>query len=194
MMHALIFCNRCFSAELGFVTSQDFNLPAEALLPLVYDQLRELAKQRMAQEATGHTLQATALVHEIYLRLSKAELRFNDRAHFFHTAAEAMRRILIEHARGKHRQKRGGDAVRQPLNVLDLAAEQDSDEILAFDEAIEQLAIESPQTAAVVRFRFYAGLTVDETAESLGLSPRTVNREWTYARAWLYRRLYQPEA
>ena len=174
--------------------AQDENLPANELLPLVYDQLRALANLRLSQESSGHTLQATALVHEIYLRLSKADLRFNDRAHFFHAAAEAMRRILIEHARGKHRQKRGGDAVRHPLNVLDLAAEQDSEEILAFDEALEQLAVESPQTAAVVRLRFYAGLTVEETAESLDLSPRTVNREWTYARAWLYRRLYDTDA
>jgi RNA polymerase sigma factor (TIGR02999 family) len=159
---------------------------ASALLPLVYDELRALARHRMAQENVGHTLQATALVHEVFVRLS-GSARFSNRAHFFHAAAEAMRRILVEHARARGRIKRGGEARRTPLNVLDLAATGDSEQILAFDDAIERLEKESPVAAAVVRLRFFAGLSVEETAESLGVSPRSVNREWTYARAWLYR-------
>jgi RNA polymerase sigma factor (TIGR02999 family) len=159
---------------------------ASALLPLVYDELRALARHRMAQENIGHTLQATALVHEAFMRLS-GSAKFSNRAHFFHAAAEAMRRILVEHARARGRIKRGGNAGRAPLNVLDLAAMDDSEKILAFDDAIERLGKESPAAAAVVRLRFFAGLSVEETAESLGISPRSVNREWTYARAWLYR-------
>ena len=159
---------------------------ASALLPLVYDELRALARHRMAQENIGHTLQATALVHEVYMRLS-GKAKFSNRAHFFHAAAEAMRRILVEHARARGRIKRGGEARRAPLNVLDLAATGDSEQILAFDDAIERLEKESAAAGAVVRLRFFAGLSVEETAESLGISPRSVNREWTYARAWLYR-------
>lgn len=161
------------------------DLTAGSLLPVVYEELRQLARHRMSQENTGHTLQATALVHEVYLRLG--DLRFASRAHFFRTAAEAMRRILIEHARGKNRAKRGGGMKPMPLNVLDLAAAPDSDQILAFDEAIGRLESETPSAAAVVKLRFYAGLSVDETAEALGLSPRSVDREWAYARAWLFR-------
>jgi RNA polymerase sigma factor (TIGR02999 family) len=159
---------------------------ADELLPAVYDQLRELARHRLSQESAGHTLQATALVHEVYLRL-QGGLQFTSRAHFFRTAAEAMRRILIEHARGKGRVKRGGGAKPVPLNVLDLAATPDAEEILAFDDAIRRLEEQTPSAAAVVRLRFYAGLSVDETAETLGVSPRTVDREWSYARAWLFR-------
>ena len=179
--------------------SQPQSQPASELLTLLYDELRALAQARMAKENVGHTLQATALVHEAYLRLAGSgstgdrEVRFANRAHFFHAAAEAMRRILIEHARKRGAAKRGGGgdgegtAKRVPLNVLDLAQTPDSDQILAFDEAIERLAIEMPQAASVVRLRFYAGVSVDETAEALGVSPRTVDREWTYARAWLFR-------
>jgi RNA polymerase sigma factor (TIGR02999 family) len=168
-------------------------LDAAGALPLVYEQLRALARRRMADENAGHTLHATALVHEVYLRLADAG-SFADRAHFFRTAAEAMRRILIEHARGKQRVKRGGKehaARRIPLNVLDFAELPDSDDLLALDEAIEKLAGESPLAASVVQMRFYAGLSIDETAEALGISPRSVNREWTYARAWLFRALEQ---
>lgn len=166
------------------------DLEASELLPLVYDELRELARRRMADESAGHTMQATALVHEAYLRLAgSGDGRFANRAHFFHAAAEAMRRILIEHARRKGRVKRGGHMRQISANVLDLAARGDPGEILALDEAIGRLEQEMPQAAAVLRLRFYGGLSVDETAEALGLSARTVNREWTYARAWLFREL-----
>jgi len=160
---------------------------ASDLLPLVYDELRTLARHRMAHENVGHTLQATALVHEAYLRLGGDEAQFANRAHFFHAAAEAMRRILIDHARQRGSAKRGGGARRLPTNVLDLACAPDSGEIVALDDAIGRLEKEAPQAASVVRLRFYAGLSVEETAEALNISPRTVNREWTFARAWLFR-------
>ena len=165
---------------------------AGELMPLVYNALRDLARRRMARERSDHTLQATALVHEAYLKLvggGGGEPDWADRSHFYHAAAEAMRRILIDHARAKAGPKRGAGRRRVPLDVLDLAAESDSDEILALDEAVSRLQRQSPDVAAVVRLRFYAGLGVEETAAALGVSVRTVNREWTYARAWLFREL-----
>ena len=167
---------------------------ASELLPVVYEELRAMARRRMAREGAGHTLQTTALVHEAYLRLAHgSDRRFADRGQFFRAAAVAMQRILIEHARGKGRVKRAPPGKRVPIgNVLDLAASPDSEQIVALDEAIRRLEEEAPQAAAVVRQRFYCGLSVDETAEALGLSPRTVDREWTYARAWLYRCLADP--
>jgi RNA polymerase sigma factor (TIGR02999 family) len=165
---------------------------AQALLPLVYEQLRDLARHRMAEERAGHTLQATALVHEAFLRLvGDRPAGWAGRAHFFHAAAEAMRRILIEHARARGRVKRGGGAERQrvPLSVVDLATESDPGEILDLDEAICRLDQQSPDVAAVVRLRFYAGLTIEETAEALGISPQSVKRDWAYARAWLFHQL-----
>ncbi len=157
------------------------------LLPLVYEQLRAIARQRMAQERAGHTLQATALVHEAYLRLvGGQEVAWANRAHFYSAAAEAMRRILIEHARKRDRIKRGGDRCRAPVSVADLAVEQDFEEIVAVDDAIRRLGEEDAQAAKVVRLRFFAGLSVDETARVLEVSPRTVAREWAYARAWLH--------
>lgn len=166
---------------------------AEAIFPRVYDELRSIAAHRMAGEQAGHTLGATALVHEAYLRLvGNDQVRWASRAHFFHAAAEAMRRILVEHARAKRRLKRGGGRRRDLAGlegVADLAARADPDEILAVDEAIRRLEIQSPEVATVVRFRFYAGLSPDETAKATGLSPRTVYRHWAYARAWLYREL-----
>jgi RNA polymerase sigma factor (TIGR02999 family) len=166
---------------------------ANQLLPLVYQQLRELARHRMADERPDHTLEATALVHEAYARLVGGEpVPWANRSHFFFAAAEAMRRILIDHARARAGPRRGGGRRRIPLNnVLDLAtaAEEDLPQILALDEAISRLMEEAPTSAVVVRLRFYAGLNVDETAAALGVSPRTVKREWTYARAWLAREL-----
>lgn len=169
---------------------------AGKLLPLVYDELRKLAAAKLALEKPGQTLQATALVHEAYVRLVDVdrEQRFSGRGHFFAAAAEAMRRILVEHARARQRVKRGGGPAttprRPPNGVLDLADESaDPDEILMLDEAIRRLEQEDPEAARVVRLRFFAGLSVDETAEALGVSPSSVDREWAYARARLHRLL-----
>jgi RNA polymerase sigma factor (TIGR02999 family) len=160
------------------------------LLPLVYEQLRRAAQQSMAQERVGHTLSATALVHEAYVRLvGDQDAKWDGRGHFYAAAAEAMRRILIEHARGRGRVKRGGGRQRVPLSVVDLAAEQDPEQILALDAAIERLAVEDGRLAEIVRLRFYAGLSVEETAAALGVSDRTVKRDWAFARAWLQREL-----
>jgi RNA polymerase sigma factor (TIGR02999 family) len=164
---------------------------AADLFPLVYESLKELARKRMSLERCGHTLQATALVHEAYLRLvRKGNIRWSNRAHFFHAAAEAMRQILIEHARARGRVKRGGGARPLPIHLLDLAGRCDCDDILALDEAIRRLEEHTPEIAAVVRFRFFAGLSVAETADSLGMGRRSVDRAWSYARVWLYRELY----
>lgn len=168
---------------------------AGELLALVYGQLHGIARARMREERRDHTLQATALVHEAYLRLvGDRPVQWSGRAHFFHAAAEAMRRILIEHARARGRLKRGGSPdgkapKRVPLSIVDLAAEAEGEEILALDEAIRRLEEEEPQVAQVVRLRFFAGLGVDETADALGLSPRSVDRLWAYARARLFRLL-----
>ena len=169
---------------------------ADQLLTLVYDQLRRIAQQRMSEERAGHTLQATALVHEAYLRLvGDTDVHWQGRAHFFAAAAEAMRRILIEHARGRAREKRGGEdgtpPKRVPLNVLDLATEGDPEEILMLDDAICRLEMEDPQAGRIVRLRFFAGLSGDETAAVLGISPSSVDREWAYARARLQRLLHE---
>lgn len=164
--------------------------PASQLLPLVYEQLRAVAEQRLRSERTGHTLTATALVHEAYLRLSAdRRVPWGGEAHFYVAAAEAMRQILLDHARSKNRVKRGGGRRRAPLSVLDLAADPDSHEILALDRQLRRLEEEHPDAAAVVRLRFFAGLTIDRTADVLGQSPRQVDRLWALARAWLYREL-----
>ena len=161
---------------------------ADRLLPLVYDQLRKAAQRDLAGERAGHTLSATALVHEAYVKLvGPRDVSWQGRGHFYAAAAEAMRHILLDHARARARR---GDA--RPLSeVADVAAlsAADSAQIVAVDEAFQRLEGEDPEAAAVVRLRFYAGLGVDETAEALGLSPRTVARLWTYARAVLYRAL-----
>ena len=164
---------------------------AEQLLPLVYDELRKLGAQKMAQEAPGQTLQATALVHEAYLRLVDAERarRWDSRGHFFAAAAEAMRRILVENARRKTRRKRGGDLRRRELGEVQPAVEAPPDEVLALDEALTDFALEHPDKARLVQLRYFAGLTIPEAAEALGISPSTADRHWSYARAWLYRRL-----
>ena len=160
---------------------------AEGLLPLVYDELRKLAAQRLAQEKPGQTLQATALVHEAYLRLVDDEQarRWNSRGHFFAAAAEAMRRILVERARSNGRVKRGGHWRRVDLENLDLGAAESPDAVLTVDEAIDRLAIEDATAAGLVKLRYYAGLSVDRAASSLGISTATAYRHWAYARAWL---------
>jgi RNA polymerase sigma factor (TIGR02999 family) len=164
---------------------------AEQLLPLVYDELRKLAAERMALEKPGQTLQATALVHEAYLRLVDVDQvqRWNSRGHFFAAAAEAMRRILIDTARRKQSHKRGGDLARQDLDAVDLAAAEGPEEVLALDEAMQKLAEHDPSAAEVVRLRFFAGLPVPEVAKLLGISPRTADRLWVYARAWLHQQM-----
>lgn len=160
---------------------------ADPLLKTVYEHLRAIAQQRMTSENPGHTLQATALVHEAYLRIGQGRVSpFKNRAHFFATAAEAMRRILIDHARAKGASKRRPPGP-EVLSVVDLANQPDSDQIVALDGALQRLEREEPEVAAVVRLRFFAGLSGDETAEALAISPRQVDRMWAYARAWLSR-------
>lgn len=179
-----------FAYVLGQVSNGN-RAAASELLPLVYDQLRALAQQRMMQERPGHTLQATALVHEAFLKLvGPREIPWAGQAHFYVAAAEAMRRILVDHARSRNREKRGGTGGRILLNVLDLAKAENSEEILALDEALCRLEQQEPEVGEVVRLRFFAGLSVDQTAESLGVSPRTVDRRWRFARAWLFRELH----
>jgi RNA polymerase sigma factor (TIGR02999 family) len=164
---------------------------AERLLPLVYGELRRLAAQKLAGEKPGQTLDATALVHEAYLRLvdvARAQ-HWNSRGHFFAAAAEAMRRILVENARRKGRQKRGGDRRRHDLQAHEPAAEGPDPDVLAVDEALAELAREHPDKAELVKLRYFAGLTLAEAASALGISAATADRRWRYARAWLARRL-----
>ena len=171
-------------------------LAAEQLLPLVYAELRKLAAQRLAQEKPGQTLQATALVHDAYVRLVGVEKvqHWDSRGHFLAAAAEAMRRILVENARRKSRIKHGGGKIRLDLDAAcSLADETPAVDLLALDEALSRLAAESPAKVEVVKLRFFAGLTMPEIAESLGVSLATAERHWTYARAWLYAELSDPD-
>jgi len=164
---------------------------AEQLLPLVYEELRKLAAQKMAQEVAGQTLQATALVHEAYLRLVDADKvqHWNSRGHFYAAAAEAMRRILVEHARRKGSLKRGGGRQREELDEKNVVAPQAPGELLALDDALSQLAVTDAQAAELVKLRYFAGLTVKQAAESLGISPRAADFLWAFARAWLLRKI-----
>jgi RNA polymerase sigma factor (TIGR02999 family) len=162
---------------------------AAELLPLVYDELRRLAAQRLAQEKPGQTLQATALVHEAYVRLVDRDQgqRFNSRGHFFAAAAEAMRRILVESARRKGRLKHGGDRERLPLDFLEApAVPATDDDLLALDEALAHLAELDQAKAELVKLRFFAGLSVVEAAVVLGISRATADRHWAFARAWIF--------
>jgi RNA polymerase sigma factor (TIGR02999 family) len=162
---------------------------AEELLPLVYEELRKLAAYRMANEAVGQTLQATALVHEAWLRLVGKEepARFQNRAHFFGAAAEAMRRILIDRARRKHAIRHGGNQQRMDIQDVDVAAPADDDQLLAVSEALDKLVVQHKEEAELVKLRYFVGMTNDEAAAVLGISPRTAKYYWTHARAWLYR-------
>ena len=163
---------------------------SEELLPLVYDELRRLAAARMAQEMAGQTLQPTALVHEAWLRLvGDKERTWQNRTHFFSAAAEAMRRILIESARRKSRLKRGGGQQRLDIEGLDLAVTTPDDRVLLIDEALEELRAEDPERARIVMLKFFGGLTNQEVAEILGVAERTVERQWAYAKTWLYQRI-----
>jgi RNA polymerase sigma factor (TIGR02999 family) len=164
---------------------------AGELLPLVYDELRRLAAQKLAREKPGQTLQPTALLHEAYLRLvgKGEEVRWGGRGHFFAAAAEAMRRILVENARRKRRLKRGGGRQRVDLQQVEAVSDAPPEDLLALDEALDLLAAEDGQKAELVKLRFFAGLSVEEAARCLGISRATADRYWAYARAWLYDRL-----
>jgi RNA polymerase sigma factor (TIGR02999 family) len=168
---------------------------AGQLLPLVYDELRRLAAQRLAQEKLGQTLQATALVHEAYLRLVGPDdgRRWEGRGHFFAAAAEAMRRILVENARRKRRIKRGGAMQRVELDDPRLATTEPVEELLAVDEALERLECEDPQAAQLVKLRYFTGLSIEDAAEVVGFSRSTAYEHWAYARAWLHRHLRGPQ-
>jgi RNA polymerase sigma factor (TIGR02999 family) len=169
---------------------------AEQLLPLVYDELRRLAAQKLAQEKPGHTLQATALVHEAYTRLvgdgeaaGSGEPRWDSRVHFFAAAAEAMRRILIDRAREKRAQKRGGGRKQLDIDAVDVATQATPDQLLALDEALAKLACKDAAAARLVKLRYFAGLSVEEAGKALDISTATAYRHWKYARAWLHREL-----
>ena len=163
---------------------------AEQLLVLVYDELRRIAAFKMAQESPGQTLQPTALVHEAWMRLVGAERNnFNDRAHFFRAAAEAMRRILIDRARRKQAQRHGGGQKRVDLEGFDPAAPETDHQLLALHEALDRLAVEHPTQAELVKLRYFAGMTNEEAAEMLGISISTVKNYWAFSRAWLLREI-----
>jgi len=162
----------------------------DELLSRVYDELRRIAAHRLGQERPDHTLRPTELVHEAYVQLARNErIEWRDRAHFFGSAAETMRRILIDYARRRGRAKRGAGVRTIPIDLIDVATEGDPNEILALDHALKQMETMDAQMAQVVKLRFYAGLTVEEVARLLGISTSTVKREWSVARAWLYRTL-----
>jgi RNA polymerase sigma-70 factor, ECF subfamily len=162
----------------------------DRLIPVVYDELRRVARRRLRGESPGHALQATALVHEVYLRLVDVDrMTLTSRAHFFGVAATLMRQILVDHARRQHADKRGGRATMVSLDGVSPAALPLSVDVLALDQALGALSVIDDRQCRVVELRFFAGLNIDETAEALGVSPTTVEREWALAKAWLYRQL-----
>jgi RNA polymerase sigma factor (TIGR02999 family) len=169
---------------------------SEELLPLIYRELRRLAQHRLAREKPGQTLQATALVHEAYLRLVEGEeaRRWNSRGHFFAAAAEAMRRILVENARRKRAEKHGGRLERQDVDDIDIEAPSPSEDLLALNEALTKLEAEDPVKARLVKLRYFAGLTEEEAANALGISYASAQRQWRYARVWLLGELREPGA
>jgi RNA polymerase sigma factor (TIGR02999 family) len=172
---------------LASLRGPDRQQASERLVDVVYEELRALARARLRHERPDHSLTATALTHEAYLRLMGGEHPpWRDRRHFFRAAAQAMRHILIDHARQRGRIKRGGGRVRVSLSDVNLATESDPEEILALDEAIQRLEERDPRAADIVHLRFFAGLSVEETANALEISERTVKREWAFARAWIY--------
>jgi RNA polymerase sigma factor (TIGR02999 family) len=164
---------------------------AEDLMPLVYEELRKLAASKMAKEASGQTLQATALVHEAWLRVSNGDNEWEDRGHFFAAAAEAMRRILVDNARRKKALKHGGNMERVDLEGVNVVAKSDDEELIAVHEVLGELEKEDPVVARLVKLRFFAGLTIDDAALALDVSRSTAKRHWNYARAWLYRAIQQ---
>ncbi len=163
---------------------------AQDLLPLVYNQLRAIAAQRMKHERPDHTLQPTALVHEAFIKLvGPRSTPWAGEGHFFAAAADAMRQILLDHAKSKSRQKRGGKRAREVMNLAEVADMENAEEILALDEALCRLEQQEPEVGRIVRLRFFAGLSIDQIAELLEIGPRTVDRRWQFARAWLFREL-----
>ena len=163
---------------------------AEELLPLVYEELRRLAAQRMANEAPGQTLQPTALVHEVWLKLvGSGPQQWNSRGHFFGAAAEAMRRILIDRARRRKRERHGFGLQRLDLSQVDVAVTTDDDTLLLVDEALDKLAVEAPDKVELIKLRFFAGLSIPDAAQALGISEATAKRHWAFARAWLFAEL-----
>lgn len=164
---------------------------SEQLLPVVYGELRKLAALRLANEPAGQTLQATALVHDVFVRLVDVDRqqKWNSRGHFFGAAAEAMRRILVENARRKRSLKRGGDLARQELDEADIAASELKHDVLALNEVLNQLAEVDAQAATLVKLRYFTGLTMPQAAEALGMSARSAERLWTWSKAWLFREL-----
>ena len=162
----------------------------DRLMPIVYDELRRQAARYLQREQAGHTLQTTALIHEAYVRLvDQRNVQWQNRAHFFGIAAQLMRRILVDHARTKKRVKRGGSGVRVSLGEANVAARGEDLDVVALDEALNRLARIDEQQSRVVELRFFSGLTVEETAEAMGISPATVKRDWSMAKAWLHREL-----
>ncbi|MHC4320071.1 MAG: sigma-70 family RNA polymerase sigma factor [Planctomycetota bacterium] len=160
---------------------------SDQLLPLVYDELRKLAGRRMAREQPGQTLQPTALVHEAYLRLvGSGQAEWNSRGHFFAAAAEAMRRILVDRARRRGRIRHGGGRKRIPGSMEEIAADEESADLVVLDDALRRLEKEDERVSRIVMLRFFAGLSVEDTAKALAISPTTVKRDWAFARAWLY--------
>jgi RNA polymerase sigma factor (TIGR02999 family) len=176
---------------LESVDEQREERSAEQLLPLVYTELRRLAAQKLAHEKPGQTLQATALVHEAYIRLMGADQHWHNSGHFFAAAAEAMRRILVESARRKQSAKHGGKRHRMELQECDLRIDPPADDILALNEALEALALQDPQMVELVKLRYFAGLTLQQAADILELPRRSADRHWAYARTWLYRQIRQ---
>ena len=164
---------------------------ARELLPLVYQELRQLAAHKMANQVAGHTLQPTALVHEVWLRMvGNEEARFAGRAHFFAAAAEAMRHILIDSARRKHSLRHGGGQARLDVDNLEIASQVPDDELLSVHDVLDKLAAEDPQKAELTKLRYFVGMTFEEAAEVLGISVATAKRHWTYSRAWLYEEIH----
>jgi RNA polymerase sigma factor (TIGR02999 family) len=186
-------CTRTIMADVTRILNaieQGDPRATEELLPLIYEELRLLAAQKLSQEKPGQTLQATALVHEAYIRLVEAECRnWNSRNHFFMSAAEAMRRILIENARRKKTLKYGGDHKRIDFDNAAITVEENPDELIALDEALAKLAVEDPTKADLVKLRYFAGLSIDQAAEILGISRATAIRHWSFTRAWLFQRI-----
>ena len=174
--------------------SAERSVTADELLPLVYQELRRVAAQKMARETPGQTLQATALVHEAWIRVGGDSQSWESRAHFFGAAAAAMRRILIDRARSKRAERHGGGQERIDIDKIEIVAEAPDDELLAVHEALDRFAANNPQKAELVKLRYFAGLTIEEAADVLGISAPTAKRYWAYARAWLFRDISRRQA